>query len=152
MAEDIKKVFGEKDTLSTFVDKWAVIDDCPIVVWCRERGKGSVGDHLPQFVRMAKRDPQIARIAHFHISHLMDEHMRQTMVDVVATEPVQSARMWLTDATLSETQADALYNVFMDENKGAGAYRDAVLSGDLLPVERGAVLNTGSIMEVSNGD
>lgn len=152
MVEDIKKVFGEKDTLSTFVDQWSVIDDCPIVMWCRARGEGSIGDHLPEFIRMAKRDPQIARIAHFHIAHLMDDHMRQTMVDVVATEPVQAARMWLSDATLSETQADALYNVFMDENTGAGTYRDAVLSGDLLPVERGAVINTGSIMEIPNGD
>lgn len=152
MVEDIKKVFGEKDTLSTFVDQWSVIDDCPIVMWCRARGKGSVGDHLPKFVRMAKRDPQVARISHFHIAHLMDEHMRQIMVDVVSTDPVQAARMWLSDATISETQADVLYNVFMDENTGAGAYRDAVLSGDLLPVERGAVLNTGSIMEVPDGN
>lgn len=151
MVEDIK-TYGEKDTLSTFVDQWSIIDDCPIVTWCRERGPGSVGDHLPQFVRMAKRDPQVARVAHFHIAHLMDNHMRQTMVDVVATEPVQSARMWLNDATLSETQADMLYKVFMDENTGAGSYRDAVLAGELLPVDRGAVLNTGSIMEVPNGD
>ena len=78
--------------------------------------------------------------------------MRQTMVDVVATDPVQAARMWLSDATISETQADALYNVFMDKNTGAGTYRDAVLSGDLLPVDRGAVLNTGSILEVSDGN
>lgn len=151
MVEDIK-TFGEKDTLSTFVDQWAIIEDCPIVTWCRERGSGSVGDHLPQFVRMAKRDPQVARVAHFHIAHLMDDHMRQIMVDVVASEPVQAARMWLNDATLSETQADILYNVFMDENTGAGSYRDAVLSGDLLPVERGAALNIGSIMVVSDGD
>lgn len=74
------------------------------------------------------------------------------MVDIVANEPVQAARMWLSDATLSETQAEVLYNVFMDENTGAGAYRDAVLSGDLLPVDRGALLNTGSIMEIPNGD
>ena len=151
MVEDIK-VFGEKDTLSTFVDQWSVIDDCPIVMWCRARDKGSIGDHLPEFVRMAKRDPQIARISHFHIAHLMDEHMRQTMVDIVSTDPVQAARMWLSDATISETQADVLYNVFMDQSTGAGAYRDAVLSGDLLPVDRGAVLNTGSILEVSDGD
>ena len=151
MVEDIK-TYGEKDTLSTFVDQWAVIEDCPIVTWCRSRGNGSIGDHLPQFVRMAKRDPQVARVAHYHIAHLMDDHMRQTMVDVVATEPVQAARMWLDDATLSETQADVLYNVFMDENTGAGSYRDAVLSGDLLPVDRGAVLNVDSIMVVPDGD
>lgn len=151
MVEDIK-TYGEKDTLSTFVDQWAIIEDCPIVTWCRSRGNGSIGDHLPQFVRMAKRDPQVARVAHYHIAHLMDDHMRQTMVDVVATEPVQAARMWHTDATLSETQADVLYNVFMDENTGAGSYRDAMLSGDLLPVDRGAVLNIGSIMVVPDGD
>lgn len=151
MAQDIK-TYGEEDELSAFVDQWSIVDDCPIVMWCRARGKGSVGDHLPKFIRMAKRDPQVARVAHFHIAHLMDDHMRQTMVDVVATEPVQAARMWLSDATLSEKQADALYNVFMDENTGAGAYRDAVLAGDLLPVERGAVLNAGSIMVAPDGD
>lgn len=151
MAEDIK-VFGEEDDLSTFTDQWSVIDDCPIVIWCRARGNGTVGDHLPQFVRMCKRDPQIARVAHYNIAHMLDEHMRQTMVDVVATDPVQAARMWLSDATLSETQADVLYDVFMDANTGAGSYRDAVLSGDLLPVERGKVLNTGSIMAVPDGD
>lgn len=151
MAEDIK-TYGEEDDLSTFTDQWSVIDDCPIVLWCKARGKGSIGDHLPKFVRMAKRDPQIARIAHYHIAHLMDDQMRQTMVGVVATDPVQAARMWLNDATLSETQADVLYSVFMDENTGAGSYRDGVISGDLLPVDRGAVLNVGSIMEVPDGD
>lgn len=145
MVEDLK-TYGKADNLSLFVEQWAVIPDCPIVQWCSDR-KGSIGDNLTAFIRLCKRDPQVARVAHYHISHLMDDHMRNAMVKVVSTDSVQSARMWLEDSTISAKQADLLYKKFMCNKTGATEYAKGVILGELVPVKRNLVINTNSIIK-----
>lgn len=146
MAKNLK-TYGKKDNLSEFVKQWAVIPDCPIVQWCKR--EGSIGDNLPAFIKLCKKDPQVARVAHYHISHLMDSYMRNSMVKAVCTDSVQSARMWLEDETINDKQADLLYRAFMCSKTGASEYAKGVISGELVPVKRNSFINTNSIVKDS---
>lgn len=141
-------IYSLDSDLQEFLNFWEFNDLCAISSWCHDRD-GTIRDNIDDFIEICNRDPNIARVSFYHISAILNEDLREIFINSVLNNPVQAGLMWKSDETLTEEEAQILFDCFME---GAPSYREAYLNGDIVAPERNKQFNKNSgLLEKLNG-
>lgn len=125
----VSRTMADDEPFQAFVDLWAVIPDCAFVRWCRDQGAITFREGRERFVKVIARDPELARVCHYHIGWLVSPTIALEWVEAVAGNPASAGKMFLDDTTTTAEQDEILIASFSNTETGAPAYADAIKSG-----------------------
>lgn len=135
MAKDLSPLFDKhnRDSLfSVFLEDWKQSEDCSLYRWCAEQDVSTLGEALDRFDKLLSRQPEIARVVHYHIGFLVEPEIRNRWFEYVHSNSVECAVMYIENETLTDEQDKQLLAIVCDPRNGAPAYANAIASGELV--------------------
>lgn len=132
---DLKDKFDGSSDVFEFLSQWSFFDDCDITLWFRSLLSVPLSETRSIFKDLITSNQDIARKVHYDVGFMVTPEIRLEWVKVVATNSVEAAKMWLTDATLTDDDDVILEESFRSLTSGAPSFCKRIDSGSLTRVK-----------------